>query len=107
MNLSTHDLSNKIKYLLDKSNTDNVPITVGDINLENAQKLVGNHENASAILLDVFNAESRKEAIQKAQEMARAMLAYGDSIKKVITITGLEEETILAIKKECDSKKKR
>ncbi|MEM6721637.1 MAG: saccharopine dehydrogenase C-terminal domain-containing protein [Bacteroidota bacterium] len=55
-----------IKYFLEKSYTENLHITVGDINLNNAQKLVGNHENASAILLDVFNAESRKAAIQKA-----------------------------------------
>ncbi|QHI37137.1 Lysine 6-dehydrogenase [Kordia antarctica] len=55
-----------IKYFLDKSQTENLHITVGDINLENAQKLVGNHPNASAVLLDVFNEESRKAAIEKA-----------------------------------------
>jgi saccharopine dehydrogenase-like NADP-dependent oxidoreductase len=55
-----------IKYFLDKSHTENLRITVGDINLENAQKLVGTHENATAIFLDVFNDENRKAAIQKA-----------------------------------------
>ncbi|WP_046743043.1 saccharopine dehydrogenase family protein [Kordia zhangzhouensis] len=55
-----------IKYFLDKSQTENLHITVGDINVENAKKLVGNHPNASAVFLDVFQEDSRKEAIQKA-----------------------------------------
>ena len=55
-----------IKYFLDKSQTENLHITVGDINLQNAQKLIGNHTNASAILLDVFNEESRKTAVKEA-----------------------------------------
>lgn len=55
-----------IKYFLDKSYTENLHITVGDINIENAKKLVGEHPNASAIFLDVFNEENRKNAIQKA-----------------------------------------
>ena len=53
-----------IKYLLDKSNSEKLHITVGDLDIENAKKLIGNHENATAITLDVFNENSRKEAIK-------------------------------------------
>ena len=54
-----------IKYLLDKSNSENLHITIGDINIENAKKLIGNHKNATAITLDVFNQQSRQDAIKK------------------------------------------
>ena len=53
-----------IKYLLDKSETENLHITVGDLNIENAKALTGNHTNATAITLDVFNENSRVEAIK-------------------------------------------
>ncbi|WP_452222337.1 saccharopine dehydrogenase family protein [Lacinutrix salivirga] len=55
-----------IKYLLDKSKTENLHITVGDLNIENAKALLGNHPNATAITLDVFDASSRVEAVQNA-----------------------------------------
>ncbi len=54
-----------IKYLLDKSNSEKLHITVGDLNIENAKKLIGNHENATAISLDVFNEDSRRDAVKK------------------------------------------
>jgi predicted transposase YdaD len=44
---------------------------------------------------------------QKAQETARNLLNYGDSVDKVVAVTGLELETVLAIKKDIDSQKKR
>jgi len=53
-----------IKYLLDKSNTENLHITVGDLKIENAKKLTGNHKNATAIALDIFDENSRKEAVK-------------------------------------------
>ena len=40
-----------LKYLLDKSISENLFITVGDLNIENAQKLLGSHKNAEAISL--------------------------------------------------------
>ncbi len=55
-----------IKYLLDKSTLENLFITVGDLNIETAKKLIGNHKNAEAILLDIFNEDSRKIAIKDA-----------------------------------------
>ena len=55
-----------IKYLLDKSNSEDLLIIVGDINFTNAKKLIGDHENAQAIMLDVFDKASRQSAIQNA-----------------------------------------
>lgn len=55
-----------IKYLLDKSQSENLHITIGDLNVENAKKLVGNHPNTDVIHLDVFNADSRTTAVKNA-----------------------------------------
>ncbi|UPS92278.1 saccharopine dehydrogenase family protein [Bizionia sp. M204] len=53
-----------IKYLLEKSDEENLLIIVGDVNFTNAKKLINNHENAQAIMLDVFDKESRQNAVQ-------------------------------------------
>ncbi|MGB0879040.1 MAG: saccharopine dehydrogenase family protein [Polaribacter sp.] len=58
--------SSLIKYLLDKSEEENLHIITGDISLKKANKILQNHSNASAISLDVFNEKQRAEAIQKA-----------------------------------------
>ncbi|MDH3322942.1 MAG: saccharopine dehydrogenase NADP-binding domain-containing protein [Flavobacteriaceae bacterium] len=55
-----------IKYLLDQSETEKLFITIGDINIKHANHLIKNHKNAKAILLDVFNTNSRTEAIKDA-----------------------------------------
>ena len=55
-----------IKYLLDKSTTEELFITIGDISIENAQKFTQGHPNAKGILLDVFDAPQRIAAIQSA-----------------------------------------
>ena len=55
-----------IKYLLDKSETEKLFITIGDINIKHANHLIKNHKNAKAILLDVFDKNSRTEAIKDA-----------------------------------------
>ncbi len=58
--------SSLIQYLLDKSTSENLHITIADISLENAKERANNHKNASAILFDVFNTEQRREEIEKA-----------------------------------------
>ncbi|WP_339915950.1 saccharopine dehydrogenase family protein [Yeosuana marina] len=55
-----------IKYLLDKSETENLFITIGDININHASKIINNHIRAKAIILDIFDLDSRKEAIKNA-----------------------------------------
>ena len=58
--------SSLIKYLLDKSNSEKLFITVADISLENAQERIGGHTNAEALKFDVFNNEQRRNEIEKA-----------------------------------------
>jgi len=53
-----------IKYFLDKSSSENIEIIIGDLDLSNAKKLIGNHPNAKAIKLDIFDAIARKEAVK-------------------------------------------
>ena len=55
-----------IKYLLDKSQSEKLHITIGDLNVDNAKKLIGNRLNTNIIRLDVFDAGSRTEAIKHA-----------------------------------------
>jgi saccharopine dehydrogenase-like NADP-dependent oxidoreductase len=58
--------SSLIKYFLDNSVNENLHITIGDINIDNAKRLIGNHKNAQAINLDIFNETSRVNAIKNA-----------------------------------------
>lgn len=58
--------SELIKYLLNKSTTEQLFVVVADISLENAQEHTQSHKNAKAILFDVFNGEQRREEIKKA-----------------------------------------
>jgi len=55
-----------LKYLLDTSEQEALFITIADISIENANKLINKHRNAKAIILDVFDKHQRKEQIQKA-----------------------------------------
>jgi saccharopine dehydrogenase-like NADP-dependent oxidoreductase len=55
-----------LKYLLDTSEQEALFITIADISIENANKLINKHRNANAIILDVFDKHQRKEQIQKA-----------------------------------------
>jgi saccharopine dehydrogenase-like NADP-dependent oxidoreductase len=55
-----------IKYFLDKAKAEDLHITIGDINIKNARKLIGNHDHANVIPLDVFDKESRSNAIKVA-----------------------------------------
>lgn len=90
-----------IKYLLDKSETEKLHIIVGDIDLRNAQKLIGDHRNGHAITLDVFNTQSRKEAIENVDivvsmlparyhiEVARDCITLG---KNMVTASYISKE---------------
>ncbi|QTD38953.1 saccharopine dehydrogenase NADP-binding domain-containing protein [Polaribacter batillariae] len=55
-----------IKYLLDNSEKENLFLTIGDISIENANKLINHHKNATAIVFDVFDKNQRTKEIQKA-----------------------------------------
>ena len=53
-----------LKYLLDKSEAENLYITVGDINIDHAKQLIKNHPRSKAFILDIFDTNSRSEAIK-------------------------------------------
>jgi len=55
-----------VKYFQDKSNTENLQITIGDMSLKNAKKIANNHPNSNAIVLDVFDLEARSKFIKQA-----------------------------------------
>ncbi len=93
--------SSLIKYLLDKSSSEKIHITVGDLSIENAQHKINNHPNASAIKLDIFNRKNRTEAIEKTDivismlpahlhiEVAKDCLTYG---KHMVTASYVSKE---------------
>jgi saccharopine dehydrogenase-like NADP-dependent oxidoreductase len=90
-----------IKYFLDKSESDNLHITIGDISSKNAKKLVGNHPNAVALSLDVFDKQSRSDAIKIADivvsmlparfhiEVAKDCIKFG---KNMVTASYISKE---------------
>ncbi len=55
-----------IKYLLNKSTSEDLFITIGDLSEESAQKFTQGHPNAKGIKLDVFDAPQRSTAIKSA-----------------------------------------
>ncbi|MFN4026316.1 MAG: saccharopine dehydrogenase family protein [Flavobacterium sp.] len=65
--------SSLIQYLLNKSNEENLHLTIGDLSLELAQRKTNNHPNATAIALDINNEAQRQAEIQKA-DMVISML---------------------------------
>lgn len=58
--------SSLIQYLLAMSEKEQLHLIIGDLSLELAQKKTNNHPNATPIALDIFNAQQRQDAIQKA-----------------------------------------
>jgi len=84
--------SSLIKYLLDKSTTENLKIIVGDLDLSSAQSKINNHPNAKAISLDIFKDQERQNAIKEADivismlparfhlEVAKDCINYGKSL---------------------------
>ena len=90
-----------IKYLLDKSTSENLHIIIGDVNIQHAKKLIGNHENAQAIVLDVFDKSSREQAVENADivismiparfhiEVAKDCITFG---KHMVTASYISDE---------------
>ncbi|MCY1221618.1 Saccharopine dehydrogenase [compost metagenome] len=68
--------SSLIQYLLNKSEEENLHLTIGDLSLELAQRKTKNHKNATAIAFDIFNETQRKEEIQKADIVISMLPAY-------------------------------
>ena len=68
--------SSLIKYLLDKSEVENLFVTIGDLSEDLAKKKTGNHKNSRAISFDVFNADQRKQEIQQADVVISMLPAH-------------------------------
>jgi saccharopine dehydrogenase-like NADP-dependent oxidoreductase len=82
--------SSLIRYLLEKSEAENLQLIIGDLSLALAQKKTNNHPNATAIALDIFDENQRKNAIQNA----------------TIVISMLPAHLHIAVAKDCISYKK-
>ena len=93
--------SSLITYLLQKSYSENLHITIADVSLEHAKSKIHNHENGTAIALDIFNETKRKEAIKNADivismlpahlhlNVAKDCLTFG---KNMVTASYISEE---------------
>lgn len=68
--------SSLIQYLLHKSEEQNLHLTIGDLSLELAQRKTKNHKNATAIALDIYNEEQRRNEIQKADIVISMLPAF-------------------------------
>lgn len=68
--------SSLIQYLLNKSEAENLHLIIGDLSLVSAQNKTNNHSNATAIALDVFDQNQRKDAIQKADIVISMLPAH-------------------------------
>lgn len=68
--------SSLIQYLLNKSNEENLHLTIGDLSMELAQRKTNNHPNAKAIALDINNAAQRQAEIQKADIVISMLPAH-------------------------------
>ncbi|RPD93435.1 saccharopine dehydrogenase [Aureibaculum marinum] len=55
-----------IKYLLDKSEEENLEITIADISVDLAESIIKGHNNATTLVLDIFDEDARVSAIKKA-----------------------------------------
>ncbi len=90
-----------IRYLLEKSEEEDLFITIGDLSIQAAQKFTAGHPNARGIMLDVFNDVQRKEAVENSDlvismlparyhiEVARDCIEFG---KHMVTASYVSNE---------------
>ena len=68
--------SSLIRYLLAKSESENLHLVVADLSLALAEKKTQNHPNATPIALNIFETEERKAAIEKASIVISMLPAH-------------------------------
>ncbi|MCD9573615.1 saccharopine dehydrogenase family protein [Flavobacterium soyae] len=68
--------SSLIRYLLAKSETENLHLVVADLSLALAEKKTQKHPNATPIALDIFNTEERRAAIENASIVISMLPAH-------------------------------
>ena len=93
--------SSLINYLLDKSEAEDLSITIADQSMQAAKKFTDGHSNARAILLDVFNEKDRRTAVQNSDlvismlparfhiEVARDCIEFG---KHMVTASYVSDQ---------------
>ena len=102
-----------VKYFLDKSISEKLDITIGDLELSNAKKWIKNNKNARTLKLDIFKEQDRKNAIENSNivvsmlparfhiEVAKDCLSLG---KHMVTASYVSKE-MQALDEEAKSKK--
>lgn len=90
-----------IRYLLEKSEQEQLQITVGDMQKSAAEARINNHKNGKAITLDIFDEASRVGQIKEADivismlparmhiQVAKDCITYG---KHMVTASYISEE---------------
>lgn len=68
--------SSLIRYLLSKSESENLHLVVADLSLALAEKKTQNHPNATPIALNIFNTNERQAAIEKASIVISMLPAH-------------------------------
>jgi saccharopine dehydrogenase-like NADP-dependent oxidoreductase len=68
--------SSLIEYLLNKSESEDLHLTIGDLSAELALKKTKGHPRATAIAFDIFNEQQRKEEISKADIVISMLPAH-------------------------------
>ncbi|WP_294823837.1 saccharopine dehydrogenase C-terminal domain-containing protein [uncultured Flavobacterium sp.] len=68
--------SSLIEYLLNKAETENLHITIGDLSAELAQRKTKGHPRAAAIAFDIFDERQRREEISKADVVISMLPAH-------------------------------
>ncbi len=68
--------SSLIRYLLSKSNEEQLHITVADLSLSLAKAKTQGHPNATPLALDIFNSVERKKAIENASIVISMLPAH-------------------------------
>jgi saccharopine dehydrogenase-like NADP-dependent oxidoreductase len=65
-----------IQYLLNKSESEELHLIIGDLSLASAQNKANNHPNATAISLNIFDKNQRNTAIQNADIVISMLPAH-------------------------------
>ncbi|WP_456312794.1 saccharopine dehydrogenase family protein [Pseudomonas shirazensis] len=68
--------SSLIRYLLSKSESENLHLVVADLSLALAEKKTQKHPNATPLALNIFDMEERRAAIEKASIVISMLPAY-------------------------------
>ena len=99
-----------IKYLLEKSYEEELHVIIADKNISLARKLVGNHENGQAIMLDISDKNARIAAIKNADivvsmlppryhiEIAKDCISYNKNMTTASYITKEMEDLDNSVK---------